>query len=537
MKVYDMHIHSHGTETDTKALMNRFESAGVYGGCVFSQEPKKADFDTRLETVLQWAVEDRVYPVIWIHPYEENILENIDRAVDRGIAAFKMICSDYYVYEAPVLEVIKKIASRNKPVIFHSGILWDGQVSSQYNRPLHFEALLDIEGLRFSMGHCAWPWVDECIALYGKFANALRNKKTSEMFFDITPGTPEIYRKELLSKLYTVGYDVGDNILFGTDASAEDYSVAWSTKWQDIDRKILDELGISLENREKLYHKNLMRFLGLDNAKVVHKVPREDESAAWSGTNPEVKEIIRKWYKELGFPKAFDQQFKWALENVPISDAITWDRYDLNCQDGLRNLLSYLYFCEDLEKRYQRKGIDRKIMMDTIADIVTYTELWSEVKGTLYLGELGWLNHHFGMKLYRLGRLQFYITPGILEIHIPAKDSLDFEACKASIAAARVFYKTYYPESKFEKITCHSWLLDSTLKNFLPQDSNILKFQSLFNITREDDSYVLLRYIFRWDTSIYNLKSAVCTSSLSEKVKKYALKGGMFHESMGEMPW
>ena len=68
----------------------------------------------------------------------------------------------------------KEIAKLNVPVIFHTGILWDGRVSSNYNRPLHWESLLPITNLRFSMGHCSWPWVDECIALYGKFLKSVQ---------------------------------------------------------------------------------------------------------------------------------------------------------------------------------------------------------------------------------------------------------------------------------------------------------------------------------------------------------------------------
>ena len=112
------------------------------------------------------------------------------------------------------------------------------------------------------MGHCSWPWIDECIALYGKFLNAKTVRGGAEMFFDITPGTPEIYRAELLTKLYTLGYDVGDNIMFGTDTSADAYSYKWAGEWLNRDGEILDDLGVSLEYREKLYHKNLFRFLG-----------------------------------------------------------------------------------------------------------------------------------------------------------------------------------------------------------------------------------------------------------------------------------
>ena len=128
--------------------------------------------------------------------------------------AFKVICANFYVYEEKSLELIREIAKLNKPIMFHTGILWDGLVSSNYNRPMNWEALLHIEGLRFSMGHCSWPWIDECIAMYGKFLDAKRRgQNTAEMYFDITPGTPDIYRHELFYKMFNIGYDVKNNIL------------------------------------------------------------------------------------------------------------------------------------------------------------------------------------------------------------------------------------------------------------------------------------------------------------------------------------
>ena len=169
MQMFDMHIHDFGGEPNPELLLEKMNLAGIYGGCVFSEDPKKGEFDYRLEHVLACTAgyPERLFPVMWIHPYEKNIIENIRKAVDAGICGFKMICTDYYVYEPGCMDVLREIASLDKPVFFHSGILWDGKVSSNYNRPLNWEALIDIEGLRFSMGHCSWPWIDECIAMYG----------------------------------------------------------------------------------------------------------------------------------------------------------------------------------------------------------------------------------------------------------------------------------------------------------------------------------------------------------------------------------
>ena len=211
MKIFDMHVHCKNTAPAPKKLLESMEKAGVYGGCVFSSPPKEQEyeglgvltFDERIEQVLSWTrgYEDRLFPVMWIHPFEEDIAEKVHEAVKRGIVAFKMICTNYYVHDERSMMLLREIAKLDVPVIFHTGILWDGNVSSQYNRPINWEALLDIEGIRFSMGHCSWPWVDECIALYGKFLHAKNEGKNVDMFFDITPGTPKIYREELLTKL------------------------------------------------------------------------------------------------------------------------------------------------------------------------------------------------------------------------------------------------------------------------------------------------------------------------------------------------
>lgn len=290
MKKFDLHIHAWNTVPDPERLLAQMERAGVYGGCVFSNRPKKLEpvkgtsFDERLVEVLAWSdgYSDRLFPVVWIHPYEDGIIEHIHEAVERGAAAFKIICNDFYVCEDRSMEVLSEIAKCGKAVIFHSGILWDGEASSKYNRPLYWEPLVNIKGLRFSMGHCSWPWHDECIALYGKFLNALTVKSDcAEMFFDITPGTPSIYREELLRKLFMVGYDVPDNLMFGTDGSANDYDSDWVSGWLELDGKIMDGLDIPDGIRVKMYGENLMRFLGSKEKDFVHISPVCDRMRSW----------------------------------------------------------------------------------------------------------------------------------------------------------------------------------------------------------------------------------------------------------------
>ena len=279
MRRYDMHLHMSKPASDPTHLLARLEKAGLYGCNVISLPPAQspitghgADYEERVEDVLRFtaAYPGRFFPTLWIHPDEDGLAAKIDDAVGRGIMAFKMICTDYYVYEDKCMRVLEQIAAAGKPVMFHSGILWDGRVSSNYNRPLNWEICLEIPRLRFSLAHCSWPWYDECIALYGKFLSAygLRPELSAEMFLDLTPGTPEIYRRDLLTKLHTVGYDIQRNLMFGCDCRAHDYNSDWAARWMRIDDAIYDELGLSEDVRAHIYGQNLLRFLGVSGEEV-----------------------------------------------------------------------------------------------------------------------------------------------------------------------------------------------------------------------------------------------------------------------------
>lgn len=284
MNIYDMHIHAEGGAPNPDALIQNLEKAGIYGGTVISVRPKesfgrvKFDYEERIENVLGWTkgYEDRLFPVLWIHPREENICAKIKDAAKRGIAAFKMICDDYYVYEDFSMKAIHAIAETGKPLMFHSGILWIGKaVAGNYNKPANWEILLTVPNLRFSMAHCSWPWYDECIAIYGRMMAAYRfdPQGSSEMYFDLTPGTPEVYREDLFKKLYNCGYDTPHNIMYGTDMSADDYDVEYAKRWMEFDNSLFEKLGITEDMKKLIYEDNFLRFIGKTENNYKHVAP------------------------------------------------------------------------------------------------------------------------------------------------------------------------------------------------------------------------------------------------------------------------
>ena len=223
--------------------------------------------------------------------------------------------------------------------------------------------------------------------------------------------------------------------------------------------------------------------------------------------NKDTAPIIQKWYSLLDFPQEFDGEFEEALKRIEVSANTTIENYDLECTDGKRNLLSMLYLCEELERKYQSLGIDREVLLSSLHDLAVYTKVWTEVKGELYLGELGWLNRHFSVKIFELGRLQFatvnsrfdipefdiHIGDPVLEIHIPRGKSLDYTECDESFALAREFFDKHFPDFKYKAFTCSSWLLDDTLKKHLREDSNILAFAKRFTKISSVEAYKIGR--------------------------------------------
>lgn len=257
--------------------------------------------------------------------------------------------------------------------------------------------------------------------------------------------------------------------------------------------------------------------------------------------------IIEKWYKALQFPAAYDAEFYEALAAIEIPADTTLDTYDLNSADGKKNLLAFLYLCEGIQTLATEKGIPEDVVIATLKDIVIWTENYTEMKNELYLGELGWLKLHMQFSLFRLGRLQFRMGKAfrdipeagickgdnVMEIHIPRGSKLDIGECEKSIAWAKEFFARFFPDFTYTCFTCNSWLLDDSLKEYLPETSNIIRFGNLFTKVHQKELNCLLSSIFRTDTTEENLADAVCSSAFAQSIKDAVQAGKMFHLTLG----
>ncbi|WP_405873856.1 MULTISPECIES: acyltransferase domain-containing protein [unclassified Streptomyces] len=156
---------------------------------------------------------------------------------------------------------------------------------------------------------------------------------------------------------------------------------------------------------------------------------------------------------------------------------------------------------------HRARGIPDDVSRRTLADLGRNMAVHHRRYGRAGLQAPWWLTHHFRGELYQLGRLQFErarhgqrtsrvlaaagldVAPGTpcLNVHVPDYfGPLSPAACERSLALAEEFFARHYPEEKYRAALCHSWLLDPQLKEYLPADSNIVRFQDRFRVARED---------------------------------------------------
>jgi hypothetical protein len=129
-----------------------------------------------------------------------------------------------------------------------------------------------------------------------------------------------------------------------------------------------------------------------------------------------------------------------------------------------------------------------------------------EVRGEEPFADVEWIDVVWSGRLAELGRLQFESRrDGSLAVHIPETGPLTPAACDASFARAREVFPDHRSAS------CHSWLLDPSLADVLPGDSNIVRFQRRFELTDcgEDANVDVLRFVFHtFDPDLDRLEPA-----------------------------
>lgn len=160
-----------------------------------------------------------------------------------------------------------------------------------------------------------------------------------------------------------------------------------------------------------------------------------------------------------------------------------------------------------------------------------------KLKG-IRLSQTLWGIYFIKIKLIEVGRLQYEYCNNkkgkYIKIHIPKGDKLLYNEVLNSIKNSQKEIKKYFNIENYEYY-CESWLLSKDIANLLDSNSNIAKFQQLFDIIEGKDAIKdILNFVYGLQQidSYYDLPEE---TSLQSKIKDLLINGKEIHIGIGKL--
>jgi hypothetical protein len=174
---------------------------------------------------------------------------------------------------------------------------------------------------------------------------------------------------------------------------------------------------------------------------------------------------------------------------------------------------AYLALLDGALKYHRQHGVPEAISWATFADLGRRLSIDWQADLAGRLTTLDWLSLHVRGAIYELGRLQFQRGHSRLEglgghlprrgdlalaLHIPESGPLTPQRCNEALRMASRFFPLHFPDEPYRVVTCDSWLLDPQLAQYLPPESNIIRFQRRFQLLPGlgDGNESVLRFVF-----------------------------------------
>ncbi|MGC9359512.1 MAG: amidohydrolase family protein [Anaerolineae bacterium] len=266
----DIHVHAMEQDISQETMLAGLAEAGLDKAVILSPPPDwdARDHELSMRDSADWlagavrGAEDRLIPFVWIEPDRPDAVEALDHAIlELGFRGVKMIPNHWYPYEERLFPVYARIEELGVPLLCHSGILFGHMDGSRFCRPAFYEVFIHFPRLRFALAHIGWPWVDECLAVAGRFrARAHETGLPMQMWVDTTPGTPPLWRTEALQK--ALAYLGADRLLWGSDSRADNIGEAGGRMASD--RELLTrELGGNDQTETAWFGGNAETWLGI----------------------------------------------------------------------------------------------------------------------------------------------------------------------------------------------------------------------------------------------------------------------------------
>lgn len=215
--------------------------------------------------------------------------------------------------------------------------------------------------------------------------------------------------------------------------------------------------------------------------------------------------------------------------------------------DGLKMLACMGQAVVLAHREYRRRGISDDVFVDTMACFPRFVHEHMVSYGRYGFDREWWTWRQLSLRLFRLGELEFELvdyradlphedgagagsipasvdTRGI-NIHIPSDARLTRENCLTSLRLCRDFLTEHFPDWASLPYACESWLLSPALPSLLPPESNIIRFQNMFDLTfTRPEAEDWREWVFRRNSApIPDLPE---TTSLQRAIKSHLAAGG-----------
>ena len=212
--------------------------------------------------------------------------------------------------------------------------------------------------------------------------------------------------------------------------------------------------------------------------------------------------------------------------------------------DGAEEMARHLIIALDNREKGPWKDLPEDIWLATMACFTRFVKEHHESMGNFAFDRGFWTTRQIGAKLFRIGELEYELKetedkdmPRMISLHIPSDARMTADRLNDSVARAKEFLKTYFPEWATLPMRCHSWLLSPALKSLLDEDSNILRFQRAFDLDYEErESDEELRWVYKLigdQQKNVDLTKLPEDTSLQRRMKVYLLEGGKIGSAAG----
>ena len=209
------------------------------------------------------------------------------------------------------------------------------------------------------------------------------------------------------------------------------------------------------------------------------------------------EDTLAVWNEAIGM---YERDYNCDFELIISLAQEVAQRLDMHTYTA--ELLVFICLSRHLKELYDKQGIDPSIFHNSMHDLKYKLDECKTVKGIVGSFVAWWFPRFFNLERVALGRLQFEVdsfghyyernghilTPDskAINVHIPRTlTHLTSESCDEAFKMAKEYFKGEVGEPC--PFICHSWMLYSGNKDILPEDTNVYKFMSRFDLFDHGD--------------------------------------------------